>query len=379
MFVYLAVFAVTTALYAVADKQKKVRALLIAAALIIPSVIAGLRAASVGTDVMVYGISFFERARSSGNILSFLSLQNSMGHQDNGYNILVYIISIFTGDCKWSFFFFELITLSVAYLAVVRCKKLFDTPVWLGMLLFELSLYNTSFNNMRQLISISFVFLGMTYLFENKYRYYFLLTIVGFLFHSSGVIGLLILPVYLLIKSRRGRSELEQLIAVMIASAIIAVLVLGMDTIARFLVNQGILRSNYLKYLAGGSFASSGSRSVDLINLVLQSAILFFIAISFRKMQRMNYQPVFFIVSSALVLTITCFGPLVASYISRIGYYLIPIQMIGLINTRFIFDKKSRPIWIVFIIALVGVIWFKTIVIQNYGETMPYLFYWQGA
>ena len=69
--IYLLLFAISTLLIYIAEKKKynKYKTLLISFAILIPSVIAGIRNSSVGTDVNVYGIVSYRNALQYNNYM----------------------------------------------------------------------------------------------------------------------------------------------------------------------------------------------------------------------------------------------------------------------------------------------------------------------
>jgi hypothetical protein len=372
-------FAACSLLYFASEKYQKLNKLFVVMAILIPSIIAGLRDSSIGTDVTVYGISFFERALHSGGLFSFLNLQRLLGHTDMGYNIIVYLVSRVTKDYHWSFFVFQLITQMAFYIGVKRCNKIYSTSVWLGMLLIQISLYNYSLNIMRQMLAVSLVFLASTFLLEANYKLFVVFTVLAVLMHSSGIIGFILLPVYIILERYKEKNRLTQVVSALVLGFLGVLVVFGFNSITSQLVKIGLLRGNHLQYLQGGQYiVAEGARSVPLQTFAVQFIYLAALIGLFAYLERHKLQPVFYIFLSSLVMIITCFGPLFVMYISRTGYFFVPLQMIGIANTRVCFEKKSRIIWIGFIIAATLAVWYINIVVLKYGETVPYAFCWNN-
>ena len=93
MAIYLVVFGLSTLCIYLAKttKNKSIQKLLIIIGLLLPAILAGLRAENIGVDVKSYAISFFERAKQSDSIINFLKNQSILGNADIGFNLIVYI------------------------------------------------------------------------------------------------------------------------------------------------------------------------------------------------------------------------------------------------------------------------------------------------
>lgn len=130
---------------------------------------------------------------------------------DFGFYFLTYILSRFFKDYHIGFFVYAILVQVFFYIAFKRCKKLFNTPVWFAMLLINLFLYNISLNLMRQCIAVPIAFLAWTYLADGKIKQYILFTIIAVVFHSSALITVLILPMYLLLRAGRNKQPVVKI------------------------------------------------------------------------------------------------------------------------------------------------------------------------
>lgn len=381
MGIYIFVFMVSCFLLYIGDgvRNRFISKSCVLVGILLPSLLAGLRADSIGTDVTIYGISFFERAINSSSVLEFINKQILLGHSDIGFNILVYISPIFSKDYHFGLFLFELITIILIYLGIKKCEKRYNTPVWLGMLLYYLCLYNASLNIMRQNIAVAIAFYAFTYVWDKKYKEYIALMIMAFLVHSSAIVGIVPFLMYIFMQKVSESSERKQLFRGLIFLLAVFIVIAGSSRIVETLVNMGIFRANYLNYLQGGSYSTvTEGRSVSIAVLFFQLIYLAIYFLHYRMLNKRNMNSLFFTMISAMVLLISCFGPLFAEYISRLSYYFIPLQMVGLANTLMLYKKNSQPIWIFLIIVLVFATWMRTYVILGYHATVPYQFYWNN-
>ena len=374
MLPYIVTFTLSTVLLLFAEKSQYsiVRRVFIIVGILLPTLLAGFRADIIGTDVLVYGKSSYLDAVNSTGFSNFFSTRVTSVLSDPAYYFITYLLSLVVKDYHLGFFVYSLITCGFMYFALKRCKKMYNIPIWFGMLLFYLTIYNYSLNIMRQCIAISILFYAWTYLANRQYKMYALFNIIAILFHSSAIIGLVILPIYLLLRENRNKKTSTKIIQGGIVVVGIAILLVVGTTLIDSLVGFGLLRDNYLNYLTGGSFA--GNNGVEFM-VILQYAICIAFGILFyRKLKNKNIECIFLIVSVA-VLFMANFGSMISTYISRIGYYFMPFQILLLSNTLKAFNKRSQIIWGTIIIGITFFFWWYTFVFRGYNETVPYLFY----
>ena len=374
MLPYIVTFTLSTVLLLFAEKSQYsiVRRVFIIVGILLPTLLAGFRADTIGTDVLVYGKSSYLDAVNSTGFSNFFSTRVTSVLSDPAYYFITYLLSLVVKDYHLGFFVYSLITCGFMYFALKRCKKMYNIPIWFGMLLFYLTIYNYSLNIMRQCIAISILFYAWTYLANRQYKMYALFNIIAILFHSSAIIGLVILPIYLLLRENRNKKTSTKIIQGGIVVVGIVVLLAVSTTLIDSLVGFGLLRDNYLNYLSGGKYA--GNNGVDYVT-ILQYVITIGIGVLlYRKLKDKNIECMFLIVSVS-ILFMANFGSMISTYISRIGYYFMPFQILLLGNTLKVFNKKSQIIWGTIIIGITFFFWWYTFVFRGYNETVPYLFY----
>lgn len=371
MLIYLLAFGVSAILLYFADKQKKRinHNILIFFAILLPALLAGLRDSRIGTDVEVYIIRHFQNALY---IDSFgLYFAQSMSGEVL-YHVLIYVCAHIIPDYHTALFMLSILTITITYIAFARMSKIFGTPIWLGMLLYYLFLYNISLNIMRQCVAVSFVFLATTYLFEKNYKKFFLFSIIAFLFHGSGIISLAFLPMYLLTKQGRtidvGR-QIFQILAFLIG--LIFLIIVG-QRLVLLLVSHGLLRENYLNYLAGGVYSNS-SKGISWLSVGMFLGYLIITLCHWKILSKRKLETLFFIIS-IFVLVITTFGSVIATYVSRLGYFFMPFTAVGLANMMQCYSKKSKGIYTIIIIGYAVFVWFIIFVYRGNHETIPYIF-----
>ena len=352
--------------------SKVLRFLVAAVAILIPSLIAGFRASSVGTDVQIYGISSFELALHSPNLKEFYSYISL----DYGFYFITYLASRLGSDYHIAFFLYEFITMFFAYLFIKECHKKYGISMGIGCLLYLLLLFNTSLNIMRQSIAIAISAYAFTYLWKDKRILYLLFMLLAFTFHSTTIISLLLWPLYIVFrKNKIGKPS--QLFWISLISFTIIIVIIGFSYFVENLVELGILDARYLSYIGGGKYAEMGSARPQISTTILQIMLLFIVMFN-AKLVDNKYKGgySFYLVTCLLVCLISIFGNMMASYLVRIIYGFIPFQAIGLAMIIYSSKGKDRLGWMTIILGITFVLWFYTIVVLKNHETYPYIFYW---
>lgn len=375
MSIYISVFLSSTVFLYAGEKikDKKLNRFLIVIGLLIPSIIAACRADSVGTDVLVYGKAFYTQSVSSSSFITYVISKVDSMFSDFGFYFLTYILSRFFKDYHIGFFVYAILVQVFFYIAFKRCKKLFNTPVWFAMLLINLFLYNISLNLMRQCIAVPIAFFAWTYLADGKIKQYILFTIIAVVFHSSALITVLILPMYLLLRAGRNKQPVVKIMqGILFCSLVFVILYFG-SSLIQLLVARGIIRQNYLSYLANGRYSTSSA--IDIYT-VLQYLIYIILGVfTFKCLKNRKVEPTFLIMCVGCIL-LSKFGTTFNTYVSRVGYNFYPYMALLLANIDNCFTKQSKKIYRIVILAVVGYFWYQAFVLRGYNATVPYYFFW---
>lgn len=158
-------------------------------ALLIPSILAGARDISVGTDTSTYGVPFFTYALQR----SFESYMATAGG-DPLWLILVYGLSRLTANVFWELFLIEFAILFFTY----KTLKQYDLGkyTWIGFLVFHMMFYSFTLNLMRQFVSLSILLYSFRYIKEHKWKRYFLICFILFFIQKASIIALFLYPIY---------------------------------------------------------------------------------------------------------------------------------------------------------------------------------------
>lgn len=172
--IYLATYFFSVACVYVAEKHKGLKRLMYPCAVIIPSITATFRES--GIDYPSYR-SMYRWIHGSGAdyIEPFWILLNKISFS---YEFCLFLAALLF--C---------ITACTAICRLVRKDR------WLAWFIFLVVCYNAFLNIMRQMLAVSIVFLGFSYLKEKKLWKYFLCVIIASLFHKATFVMILV-PIY---------------------------------------------------------------------------------------------------------------------------------------------------------------------------------------
>ena len=135
--------------------------------LLFPVLLASMRATSVGSDVSFYVVPFFKKAIISNTFSGYINLIGG-NVNDIGYCLLNYIISKFTAEIGWVFFFSELI---IVFFTFAGCWQLRGKAYpWLSMLFFYFLFYNITLSTVRQSCALAISFFAFSYLSAKQFR-----------------------------------------------------------------------------------------------------------------------------------------------------------------------------------------------------------------
>ena len=191
MLPYILTFTSAYIFSVVAEKEKHIKntrklaiAFLIISATIL-SVLAALRADTIGTDINTYVLRFFNGARSYDSFIKYLSFY-PLDYVEPGYKFINFIISRFTDDIRILHFaiaFFD-ISFIFAYLWENRKKM----SISMGLLVFMLMLYNIGFNAVRQTMAVCVCLYSFNAARDKRLKKFIILIILAFLFHRSSLL-----------------------------------------------------------------------------------------------------------------------------------------------------------------------------------------------
>lgn len=363
MFYYLTCFALSSYLFwlgqRIKDKHVWFRLTIYGIALLLPSILAGIRDVSVGTDVLVYAYPVFKDAYYAPD---FDSLFYQWQRIEVGYLWLNYLVSGMTSSHNVFLGLIMFIELLFIFLILRQWKN--KIPLWVGMLIFYLLFFNLSLNMMRQAIALSIGFYGMKYIFNRKFFLFAFWIFVGFLFHKSNIVLVLFYPLYTF--ANKFRSIKCMFLFIIIGIACIS---LFQKVLADYLSSMG----SYFTYIS--NYIESIGKEKFPYNTLAFYSLLFILFLYKREEFLIIWGKVgyFFQYLVALIIFIPFLDYYGGTYAHRF-YPIVTWWLIILIPCIFYsFDKIRKNILNILIISYCFFYWYVSIVIQNANETADYL------
>ena len=167
-----------------------------------PLIFATVRDVSVGTDVVLYQVQFFNLASSFNNPLAYMA--SITANHDYGYQMLVYIIAKVFKSIHVLFFIEELIILVSVYYVLWYYRERVSFEY--SLMLFYFLFYPDTFNTVRQEIAMAFFLVATIFMEKYEIRKMTIMMILAILFHISAVITIPLVILYYYINSEKRRN-----------------------------------------------------------------------------------------------------------------------------------------------------------------------------
>ena len=393
MVIYIVVFCFSTLILLAINKWKTGSLGFIfwsIATILCLSLLAGLRASSVGTDTAGYALPLYEIASSKVHFADFYASNwfriwrySDVSSFEIGYLAIIWLSSRI-GSFQVQLFLTSILTICPIYIAFVKKKYFASLP--LAMFMFMFIEYNSTLNGMRQWIALSFVLLAIWgYYNPNisllKQIKVIILLLIAVSFHTSAILGVFVLIVRWFLS--KGSVSARVLIVVGICLA----LVVCIGVLRQLIVAVGL--EQYLNYLGSGSVRLVPSA------LIIRLPFLLFAIYLYRSDLIEKHEASFYLTIMILSILLSQLASL-GTHSGRIGLYfdIFQIPMMALIVKRVsLRDASLRAVnrielctyrisfaYIVssaFSIVYSLVYWIYYYAILNNAETIPYLFFWQ--
>lgn len=188
--IYVAIIGIPVFLAYLADHTKGLlNFILIAAALFLPCLFAGVRDDTVGTDVLTYGIWTF-RAAEAQSLASFMQSYATISAP--GFNLLSWFLAR-SGSFELYLGAIQALTVCPIYL---YARHRYPGCTWVAMAAYMLLLFPISLNAMKQMIAVSLCLLSYELIERKRFLLFALYVIaVSVFFHQTAFIFLIVYPV----------------------------------------------------------------------------------------------------------------------------------------------------------------------------------------
>lgn len=345
------------------NKNILIKSITTVVAILIVSIVAGMRAETIGTDVTVYAKPWFKWATQSNDYLMYVkwALNSDMGII---YGSINYIVSRFTSNLNWLLFTINLLTNGLMYVAIYKNRDLVRPSI--AFLVYLFLFYNQSLNLLRQSLAVSIVCLQFYYLRTGKYHIALFISFIATLAHSSAAISVILIPIYILANSKLGKLNREILFIAAIVTAV------SFQYISSLLIDYGILSERYLIYV----ILNQRGGALTRLFLFCVPVLIMYLCFTKKEVKQLaefkSLQTYFFF---SLALSILAFK---MAYLIRIAYYF---DVFTVFTYFLLADYSTVNIKIgrkkytyLFVILVLLVYWIIVYGIKNSGETVPYIF-----
>lgn len=379
--IYIVFFLISCFLIWLSEKSpsRYIGKLLAFIAILLPCILAGMRADTIGTDVRVYVEPMYNAAKQSNSFSSYMDQRwyviwryMYVNKFEIGFTTLVYLIEKLGGALGAVLFFIHALILAPIYLGLKRMKKSY--PVYFGMLVFYLLFYNTSLNMMRQWIAMSILFYGLSYLIINEKKKYFITIVVACLFHTSALMGLVIYFLHMYSQKQREYIKIANF-KLSGSLAPVKVFIYGCIVLLSLNVITFLLRTFGLAKYAG---YIQGNGSIYFIpnQIIFRLPIIILFIIRWRRILKEDELAPFY--GSLLVLDLLASQLIsINVYAFRIASFFSEYNMLSYSALVYAGNKKyrtNRYVTLLYVLAYMVYYWTYYYVITGTHATFPYMF-----
>lgn len=368
MYIYITIFIISFICSIIAEiqnkKNKRILFMMFSTlAIVIPSIIAGLRASGVGTDTQVYIDWVFRASVHCNNLKEAFGFINSSGIEPL-YCLINYIVSRFSNNYSVMYFTLTFIFLIFSYIGCYKLSKKIKFSYSFAYLVLLFLFYNKSLNLCRQSLSMSICLFSVSYILTREWKKFFICMIVAFCFHRS---VLLFIPLYFIYPLTINNTKEKTVVKTVIISLLLFAS-LFFKQIILALVNIGIISSKYSNYV----YIFGNTNNVKLIELTTQIIILL-IPLLLRKKLILNSKNNNFFIYLMLLAFVTFLFGFNGNYIQRISYYYSFTAVI-LIPQFFYVFKRSKDKILSILLTIIILCGYSYLYYEKYlfDQTVPY-------
>lgn len=348
-------------------------------AILLPCILAGLRADTVGTDVKVYVEPMYNAAKESHTFSAYLNQRwfatwRYMYVKDFeiGFSLVVFFIQKLCRSLAMVLFVIQVLIIGPIYWGLKNMHKPY--PICFGMFVFYSLFYNTSLNMMRQWIAMAILFMAFSYLVSDRKKEYCILVLVACLFHTSAIMGFVILVVYMYSTKKRNNIKiaifkLDEAVSPIKIFAYGCVALLSLNIITAILSHTGL--SKYIGYI-------QGNNGLYLLpnQIFLRLPMILLFVIRWKKILKEDRLAPFY--GSMLVLDLLASQLMSLNvYAFRIGSFFSEYNMLSYSAMVYAGNRKyrtNRYVTLLYVLANMLYYWVYYYVIAGTHATFPYVF-----
>lgn len=342
------IYILTTLSKSIEKKQKKLSNILLGVAILIPTIIAGIRY-NVGTDYFNY-IAWFEQ---------YIDHNIYFSSKDLGFVFFIKFIQIFTENYMWLFMVSALIINSLIFFFIKKNTREYNLGYTLYFTLYS---YYSSLNITRQWIAISIFLIALNFAFENKKMKSCLLILLASTFHKT---ALFLLPFVFIPNMKINKKNM-----LIVFSTIIVVLLSFENVVMK--ISRYINLTQYLNYLkdqgtSGGGYAYLVFGLGTLIGMIILKK-------QYTRLIQKNSGHFWMV---CILVVFSFFGPINFIF-DRLTSYFVPILYVCIPNLICLTNDKRQQQFLNFFIAVISYIYMYRCLLNNGGQVVPYQTLWRG-
>ena len=259
---------------------------------------------------------------------------------------------------------------------LVKIRKYINISLPFSMFLYYMLFFNISLNLVRQSIAMSILFFAFPFLLENKWIYFLISIFIATLFHKTAIIGLIIFLLYvILIKKfqvpqfKYGMKTIHIEGKPLISGAVIAIVILILMNPSSSILNSIL---NILNLSNFGFLYSKGFGIFSFRQVIIRVPFLLLLIFSWEKMENNDLKYFYLVLTVIDILFAQMSGG--SSIILRISYYLSIFYIYAVPNEIAVHSNKSRILLqVAFLIGFISY-WYYMFVVNNYNQTVPFVF-----
>lgn len=373
MLIYIITFSISLIFIFLSDRSSKlgkngkeisakvIYCLLVFIAILLPSLLAGFRDYSVGTDVLIYGNTWFNNAIKTPNFFVYTkwATSSSVGFLYATFN---YIISLFTNNPHYFYFWYSFVESLIIYLALKKNKDILD--ITLGFAIYLFMFFNLTLNILRQSMALVILFYGFIYIRKHKPIKFVIVTLVASLFHNTALIGMILYLIYIFVNKKP--KFLYQITTIFIT----LLFVMFFDEFQGILLGNDIISQRYNIYMNNNAL-SGGGFYTHIVLMCLPTLLLYLLSKS-------NDNNIFTGLKMFVVIsTILSLLNLKMAVLSRITQYFDIFFIYALafiIKNGVQLKLKTVSLNKVLLFIYLVIYWVIIYGVMKSGETVPYVF-----
>ena len=316
---------------------------------ILPLFISAARYA-VGTDYFNY-INYYFIPMLNGGKLPFSSKEYAF--------ILLIKFATLINEYQVIFIISSMLILLFIFKGIWKYNSKYKIYIYI---MYIFLIFPTSFNNIRQNISIAILIYNLNSIFEKNLRKYILFSILAILFHSSSIIFLPMYFIYnkILIKNGKRYIFYEMVIYIFLLVTIM------LDDFLLGIIEKNTIFSRYGQYFYKNSIVNGNNYEFYLKLLIFLTLIPIF------QMLKNNKPENKFLIFCLTIDLIFCYTGFKNPYLKRIGLYYSCYLIFLLPEVIEIFSNKFKIILKILIVAYSITMFLLSFYVLGMHEIFPY-------